>query len=181
MDGICKLCKKEAELRRSHILPEFLYADIYDETHRALAVSREKVKVFQKGIREYLLCQQCETKLSRYEKYAKDLIQKIPGFSRDASGKFLYLDAVDYCRFKLFQLSILWRASISTNVAFRQVELGHHEEVIRRMIDQENPGRVFDYGCLMSTMLNTNLLHKLMQSPVRFNKKFLGHTVYKFR
>jgi len=178
--NICRLCLKESELRNSHILPEFLYANVYDEIHRALAISKEEEKYFQKGVREHLLCQQCETKLSRYEKYAKETIQRIPSFSRDASGKFLYLNGVDYSRLKLFQLSILWRAGISTNEAFKQVELGRHEEVIRHMIDKENPGKMYDYGCLMSIMLNTKILHKIIQSPTRFNKKFIGHNAYKF-
>ena len=177
---ICRLCLKESELRNSHILPEFLYADVYDEIHRALVISTGEEKYFQKGVREYLLCQQCETKLSRYEKYAKEIIQRIPSFSRDASGKFLYSNNVDYSQLKLFQLSILWRASISTNEAFKQVELGRHEEIIRRMIDKENPGNIYDYGCLMSIMLDTKILHKIIQSPTRFNKKFLGHNAYKF-
>lgn len=108
--NICRVCLKESKLRKSHILPEFLYEDLYDEKHRALVISQKKEKVFQKGLRELLLCQQCETKLSRYEKYAKEIIQKLPKFSRDASGRFLYSKGVDYSRFKLFQLSILWRA-----------------------------------------------------------------------
>jgi len=77
------LCKEDAKLCNSHILPEFFYLDLYEEKHRTLQITKENEKYIQKGIREYLLCQQCETKLSRYEKYAKELIHEIPNFSRD--------------------------------------------------------------------------------------------------
>ena len=178
-NGICRLCKKKAKLCNSHILPEFFYLDLYEE-HRVLQITKENEKVIQKGIREYLLCQQCETRISRYEKYAKELIQKIPNFSRDDSLGILYSDKVDYTKFKLFQLSILWRSGVSSHEAFVQVSLGPHEEKIRRMLDEENPGKVSDYGCLMSIVLETELLHKVLQSPTRFEKKLFTHNAYKF-
>src|SRR5215208_423205 len=133
---ICKLCKAKVELRYSHILPEFFYLSLYDELHRTMFVpSDEKEKLAQKGVREYLLCQACETKLSKYEGYASKLIQKISDFSKDASGLFVYSDRVDYRQLKLFQLSILWRASVSQEKMFGQVDLGpRHEERIRSML-----------------------------------------------
>lgn len=178
--NICRLCLKESELRNSHILPEFLYENVYDEIHRTLVISNEKEKFVQKGIREKLLCQKCETKLSKYEKYAKELILEIPNFTRDDNLGLLYSESVDYTRLKLFQLSILWRASISSHIAFHQVKLGPHEHKIRSMLDEGNPGKVIDYGCLMSLTLETELLHKILQSPTRFTKKLEGHNAYKF-
>lgn len=178
-NDICRLCKKEAKLCNSHILPEFFYLDLYEE-HKTLQITKENEKVIQKGIREYLLCQQCETNLSRYEKYAKGLIQEIPSFSQDNSLGILYSDNVDYPKFKLFQLSMLWRSGISTHNALAQDDLGPHEEKIRRMLNEENPGQVSDYVCLLSIVLETELLHKVLQSPTRFEKKFFNHTAYKF-
>lgn len=178
-EDICRLCKKKAKLCNSHILPEFFYLNLYEE-HRILQITKDDEKVIQKGIREYLLCQQCETKLSRYEKYAKELIQEIPNFSHDDNLGILYSANIDYPKFKLFQLSILWRSGISNHEAFVQINLGPHEEKIRRMLDEENPGSVSDYGCLMSIILDTKLLHKVLQSPVRFEKKFFSHNAYKF-
>ena len=59
---LCRLCRRESNLRFSHILPEFFYLPMYDELHRTMSVSSdEKEKLVQKGFREYLLCQECET------------------------------------------------------------------------------------------------------------------------
>jgi len=171
---------KEAELRNSHILPEFMYGNLYDEKHRTLLISREDEKVVQKGVREKLLCQSCETKLSKYEKYAKELICDIPNFARDNNLGLLYSDSVDYVKLKLFQLSVLWRASISSNDLFQQVKLGPHEEKIRAMLNEGNPGKESDYGCLMSITLKAGLLRTIIQSPTRFTKKIDGHSAYKY-
>jgi hypothetical protein len=177
--NVCKLCQKESKLRYSHILPEFFYLPLYDDLHRAMSIpSDEKEKLVQKGMREYLLCQECETKLSKYEGYAARLIPKIPNFPRDSSGLFVYSDDLDYKQFKLFQLSILWRASVSQSKMFAQVNLGSkHEERIRCMLHEEIPGRSSDYGCFMVTFPNPKKLSGIIWSPARV--KLFGHNGYK--
>jgi hypothetical protein len=180
MNDVCKLCKEETELRYSHILPEFFYSGIYDELHRTLEITHNDERTIQKGIREFLLCQNCETKLSRYETYAARLIRDIPEFRRDGGGRFVYSEGVDYLQFKLFQLSMIWRAGISKNPGFAQVNLGPHEEKVRRMLEEGNPGTFSQYGCIMMTMPNTELLHKILVGPIRLKPKLFGHTVYKF-
>ena len=72
---ICKLCKKETtKLCDSHIIPEFFYKPIYDEPHRYSVLSTdidEKNRYKQKGFKEYMLCEKCETKISKCEKYVQ--------------------------------------------------------------------------------------------------------------
>ncbi|MBK9479117.1 MAG: hypothetical protein IPN99_09830 [Bacteroidetes bacterium] len=73
----CKLCLQEAELKRSHIIPEFMYSGIYDQDPKRfyeIKIEDEAAKslIQQKGQREYLLCGICESKLSKYEKYADE-------------------------------------------------------------------------------------------------------------
>ena len=176
---ICRLCLKESELRHSHILPEFFYSSLYDEKHRTMLVaSDEKEKLIQKGTREYLLCQRCETKLSRYEGYAAKLIREIPSFSTDSSGLFLYSENIDYIQFKLFQLSIIWRAGISKDRMFESVKLGKHEEKIRKMIDEQKPGKHSEYGCLIIRVPNAKIINRIIWSPTR--EKLFGHNGYRF-
>ena len=182
MGGICLLCLKESELRNSHILPEFFYLKTYEsrEAHRTLEITHDAERTIQKGLREYLFCQECETKLSRYEGYAAKLVKDISNSKSNNGEKYLRLEHIDYLRFKLFQLSILWRASIAKGVAFTQVSLGPHEEIIRSMLNDENPGKSTDYGCLMMMMPNTEVLHQILVSPVRVIPRPFGHTAYKF-
>jgi hypothetical protein len=175
--GVCRLCLKQTALRNSHILPEFFYLGLYDELHRAVNVSSStNEKFIQKGLREYLLCQKCETKFSKYEGYASKLLQRIPKFYKDPSGNFIYSDQVDYKKFKLFQLSLLWRAGVSEN--FVQVNLGKHEEKIRYMLDEEIPGRFFDYGCWLVMYPNPKKINRIIWSPATV--KLDGHNGYKF-
>jgi len=176
---VCRLCGKSKVLRHSHILPEFFFSSVYDDLHRTVLVSSsEKEKFIQKGIREYLLCQECETKLSRYEGYAKRVIKRIPDFALDSSSAFIYSADIKYKQFKLFQLSILWRASVSKSQMFVNINLGRHEEKIREMLDQENPGKTDDYGCFIIRIPEPQKVHRIIMHPMP--ERLFGHNGFRF-
>lgn len=167
--SICKLCLQEKVLRNSHILPEFMYQYIYDtDIKRFLSLQINitkledaKRRIEQKGIREYLLCQNCETLLSTYENYAAETIygknQKnqayIVSFKETPDQKYFTYDYVgfDYKRFKIFLLSILWRLVISKS--FNTPEINHEiQESLRVAILNENPLEYDDFGCLIQVI-----------------------------
>lgn len=179
--GICKLCQKEKELCYSHILPEFLYLPIYDETHHTfLMIPRGNEKyLLQKGIREYLLCNDCDGKvISKWETYSSPIIKSIQELRINEQGDRYIIPNVQYVEFKLFQLSLLWRTSIASVSMFKHLNIGEHEEVIRKMLSSENPGLPEEYGCMMFVLENTKYLYKTIWSPVE--DKIDGHTCYRF-
>lgn len=176
---ICRLCQKPAILLQSHVLPEFFYASVYDDLHRTmLLTSDEKDRLIQKGLRERLLCQNCETQFSRYEGYAVNIIKTIHEFKKDSSGKFSYTNDIDYKTFKLFQLSLLWRSSVAQGKMFANVSLAKHEEILRVMLLNENPGKSTDYGCFIVRMPEVQKINKIIMPPVR--ERLFGHNGIRF-
>jgi len=181
----CALCHKNKELRKSHIIPEFFYKPLYDEKHRLnlFHLTEEQMKKYnhmQKGLREYLLCDDCENQISRYENYVSqvfyggiELLYK--------NGNPLRIEGVDYKLFKLFQLSLLFLASISKLEFFKNINLGPHEDKIRKMIIDENPGKKSEYPCTISipTMRRKALTHDFIYEPEELNK-FENHRQYRF-
>lgn len=148
---ICRLCKDKHELKNSHIIPEFIYKPLYDDKHRFEEYTPLAVKVppHQKGIREYMLCGRCETFFSKYEKYAKEaLYGKTPLETKLVDNRII-IKGVDYKKFRIFMLSIIWRASASKLDAFRDVKLGKHEEIIRAMLLNESPGTPNEYPVIL--------------------------------
>jgi len=71
---ICPLCKKQVAKfhKRSHIIPEWMYTECYDEKHKILEISRSKEKVVkkQKGIYGSFMCEKCEEETQKYDHYA---------------------------------------------------------------------------------------------------------------
>lgn len=161
-----------------------MWKPIYDENHKIFSVDTslpKKSKMIQKGLYEKLLCQVCETKLNDWESYTSQIMNhRIGNPVYDSERGILHFQNVDYRRLKLFQLSVLWRASICENATFRNVDLGPHEEKIRIMLFQENPGRDYQYGCAMIG-LNSRAgipMDHVILGPLM--KRVKGHVAYAF-
>jgi hypothetical protein len=145
----CSLCGERGELRRSHIIPEFFYRPVYDEAHRFLEAStnpEDRVAIRQKGLRELLLCQRCETKLSAWETYASRIVSGGLELRYEKDDAGFTVHGVEYAPFKLFGMSLLWRAGVSSLPEFSEVRLGRHQETLRRMLHGATPGRAYEYA-----------------------------------
>lgn len=122
----CKLCLKEAELQKSHVIPDAFLRKI-KRSGQALTLKNNHSSHFKRtnlgkdfGAYEYLLCRNCEGLLSKeYEKYSLEFLRgryKV----EDHKGYLIY-HGFDFERFYLFALSILWRASIASSPQWQGV------------------------------------------------------------
>ena len=183
--AICKLCCKEDKtLLKSHIFPEFLYKSMYDENHSFMVISSdlEKRPIRRyKGIYEKLLCESCERIIGKYEDYSAKVLfdNKEKRVSIKKPFGFIFHD-VDYTKFKLFQISLLWRASISNRSEIGKLDLGPHSEKMRKMLLNMNPGEVHEYGCSMFFIPNySKEMVGFIYPPELIPKKIKGHTWYR--
>lgn len=165
----CALCLKESVLLHSHIVPEFLHRRLYDDRHRTLIVGiKRRTKVIQKGVRERLLCSDCEGRLQRYEDYFSRLWYQDRPVPSCADGEIFNLENVDYARFKLFILSIVWRAGVSTSSEFESTNLGPHADRIRRMLLSDDAGAESEYPVMGGLIIDPDsgmLWDKLLLVP----------------
>ncbi len=144
----CKLCGRALELiKKSHIIPNFMYKEMFDEKNRMMLANlkniSERPQFRQSGFHEkYILCAKCEGLLSTLERYAAHFLfggnVKIPTPIEKRLGpdgiKSIMIKKIDYSKLKLCLLSIVWRAHISTNKFFKEVNVGKNENVIREML-----------------------------------------------
>ena len=141
--GICRLCTESHELKNSHIIPSWAFKFIRDKKldNRFYELFNKNRTIIQDGPKEYLLCDECEQQIGQYEKYFKEAVHLNRHGTDEAYERgSLIINNLDYKKIKLFFLSLLWRASVSSKPEFENVSIGEDEEVIRRMIDAENPG-----------------------------------------
>lgn len=178
----CRLCLNDRELCDSHIVPEFLYGNLYNEDHKMIGINglgNRGWKTLQKGIREHLLCIDCEQRLNdKYEKpFHKQWLVDLPLPDRIAQDA-VHTAVYDYRAFKLFHLSILFRASVSSLPTFREVSLGVHEERIRKMLITESPGQEWEYPILAFAVLNERgeVEKRLISCPI--SGRYEGHIAY---
>lgn len=179
----CRLCLLEKKLHKSLIIPEFFFKPIYDGLHRLnimSSVPKEKNRFEQKGFREKLLCYDCEKVLSPFEDYARRFLYGGVELRMTKENNPIRIMDIDYHRLKLFQLSLLWRASVSRLRFFAKISLpSEHEERLRQMIIKKDSGQVWDYGCMMIMLQEKN--HPMDEmigqpEPLRID----GHRCYRF-
>lgn len=166
----CRLCLRKLPLRDSHIIPEWLYKALYDDKHRYRVVEAGKghqTLFGQKGIRERLLCQECETALSVYEGYARGVLVGGVGLEIQKLTDGFQVHNLEYAKLKLFQLSVLWRAGVAGHSFFSEVTLGSHAETLRKMLLASDPGAATDYGCiLVPVVADGQLVTDLITQPL---------------
>jgi len=172
--GTCRLCGKEASLCRSHIIPEFCYTSAYDSKHRALQVNyeidaRAPTRQVQKGLRENMLCEACEARLSVWEHKFKEYWYTSPGLppKMDLRYQGILMESADYKSFKLFHLSILWRAGESR--LCKSVSLGRYAEKIRQMLLAGDPGPQNILPIIGTVLIQDDgsVFHGWVTSPMR--------------
>ncbi|MEY2640794.1 MAG: hypothetical protein RL150_187 [Candidatus Parcubacteria bacterium] len=142
-----------------------MYENLFDEKHRLVKASGLNVlskRESQSGENESdLLCRDCDNKkLGRLEDYAKRVLysgnlgesQKIEVCNQlhpDGKLTSTYCKNINYVKFKLFLLSILWRSSISRGDFFTEVCLRKKEEILRKMLYEEDPKSQLDFPCVI--------------------------------
>lgn len=71
---ICPLCECKVEKlhKRSHIIPEWMYKDVYDKNNKMINVdiNRMSKSKKQKGYYDEIICTACEEKSQKYDHYA---------------------------------------------------------------------------------------------------------------
>ena len=184
----CKLCLQERKICKSHVIPDFLYKPGYDENGQMLALKKGNFKPknlqHNRDVYEKLLCAECDGKLlnENYEKYFHKLWYLDKTLPTVITSDFLEIPKLDYVSFKLFHLSILWRASISRLAPFTMVSLGNEqEERIRHMLLNGDPGQPNDYqifGALLLSRGTNKVLDGIITSPTL--REYDGLSIYQF-
>lgn len=166
---LCALCQEERELRESHIIPEFMFRTMYDEIHRFHVLSDKRPnQLAQKGLRQKLLCDSCEQHLGRHERYVSLLMTGAIPLEVEPRESYVIFRGIDYKALRLFQLSVLWRSSICDLPFFSEVSLGQHEERVRQLLLNDDPGLSWQYGCLMFALIHAGaVVDDLMVQPTK--------------
>lgn len=183
----CQLCLSKVNLiKKSHIIPDFMYEGLFDEKHFMSILDVDKKKVVSRkpdGIYDkHILCAKCDNEvIGSYESYASKLIMggKLPYslqpriniLDEQNGSSRIQIQNIDYNKFKLFLLSILWRGHISKNTFFNKIDLGKYAEEIRNMLLNQNAGFETDFETMMFIYHKDHLTSQSLIPARRFRIK----------
>lgn len=140
----CVLCLEVRFLRKSHILPAFLYRPLINDQQHMMSIRPNVPNGWRRlysGIYDRLLCDECEQFLSvRYEQPFKRMWVDTAPFPARCHPEDEYTGQFAYSAFKLFHLSYLLRLSASDQLLCSKISLGKHHDTVRRMVLTGDPG-----------------------------------------
>lgn len=185
--GKCNLCQNENVqlLSKSHIIPEFFHFGLKDDNNKYNLIMPDK---FVAGRRQHIknpsgalyesdiLCQKCDNEIiSAYEtglssmlieNSNKNLIEEV--YTDSEKKQYRIYKNIEYSKFKLGMLSILWRSAISSLEFFKEVNLNPDNlENLRLMLLNNDAGRIQDYPMI------TYLFDKTDEKDVIVNPRFI--------
>lgn len=131
----CKLCGGSKPICKSHIIPKAVFRDAGPASDGLNLVTTDRVEKNKFGGEyEELLCRDCEERLGRYDDYGIRFLRGAVGAvipdiagQRIPSGVFELRSGLDLTSLRLFVIAVLWRASISSRLFYKHVQLGPYE------------------------------------------------------
>ena len=144
----CKFCGNETTLIKAHVIPAGLFRRL-QKGKESLEMITNKAGTYTKktpvGVYDKtIVCSKCESLWQEWDNYAQLLLADKP-----LNGRVLYqnnrricyiVDNYEYSKLKLFFISMVWRASVSSRPFFSKVSLGQFEDVARKHIANNDPG-----------------------------------------
>lgn len=153
-----------------HIIPESFFRSIGSPNKgiRLVSVSG-KVRPRRSPIGVYdeaMLCDGCERNFQVGDDYANTVLltdqlrREAIRRGKEALGYFIH--GIDYAKFKLFFLSVLWRAHHCTHDFFSSIDIGPHFDKLDRMVKAGDPGNPNEFAvCLFEYRFPYSaLMHK---------------------
>jgi len=167
----CRYCDQDKKLINAHIIPERFFDELKTGPGPLKEYSsrpEEFPKKSQLGVYDQtILCLECEQELAPYDNYAfevflSDRFKKSE--IKDEEELLGYtLEGIDYPRLKLFFLSLIWRASVSTHPYYKEVRLGPYESVIRGMLKTKDPGKSSRFPVMLGEGIFPNNMPSMLQ------------------
>ena len=162
---ICNLCDKKRKLIKAHIIPEKFFIPLRSENrvpelHSNIENEYPKktpIGIYDKNI----LCATCDNNIGIWDNYAQHLLLK--DFSEENAilvnnRKVAYkIETFDYEKLKLFFISLIWRASISTHSFYKRIKLGQYQDVIKKMISNADPGTDNQFQVVLAKFSDPNI------------------------
>ena len=138
----CKGCGEEKKLIKAHIIPKSFYMNLRaDGNHLNVIHNLKPGRKMTSNIGDYdqsILCKECDSIFQKSDQYAKELlIDRFSSFKELKNRGTLVgwdIGKMDFHLLKHFFLSLLWRASITTRPFFKRVNLGKHEDKVKKII-----------------------------------------------
>lgn len=189
--GTCRLCTEQKPLVKAHIESRRFGLWAKAECKNLLEVRehdpRKKIEYWQNGIwDDGILCQGCDGGFRDWEDYGFELLSEPAGFDglpkTNADLQSFVVRGIDFDRFQLFLLSVLWRAAISKEPFYAHVQLGPYEEVIADILRSRKAAGADVFPIIVFRLVQQNAAsavfppRKVRIEGINYSELYFPHT-----
>ena len=170
--GKCKLCRQAAVLVDSHVVPKALHDDIRipEDELKLYATDQPHSKRSRTGVYGQFLCMGCEDSFAAYDQYGVEFVRNHkngkngqPLWGSFSSG---FVASVDYAKFKLWVLSILWRAAACNHQYYRAITLNkQRDQRLAGSIRRRTPGASNHFALVVMLLDEAPMWRRSVLSP----------------
>ncbi len=156
---VCKFCDIRTDLCKAHIIPKKLYEPAKNGNKSPYIFPTsltEKPILSQSGIHDStILCSKCDNAVfGVWDEYGQKLLLEpfnSNNYLSNNNGKNIFYKLENFCytKFKLFFMSVLWRASITKDKFFNKIDLGVWEPKLKDMLLKNDPGSADDFSVIL--------------------------------
>ena len=157
--SVCALCLQPKELRDSHIIPNAYFKAMKRENSgKLVAFDSSDESEARQSIESWyqkLLCHECEQRFSRWETSSIETLRRTAQSIEQTGNHGGLIKSYDYSTFRLFLLSILWRATASDLPEFDEMVLPtEYQERLRRALREESPSENLALNCRLMKIVD---------------------------
>lgn len=183
--ALCQGCGLERKLIKAHAIPESFFVKMRSE-HGAPKLMTDVKGIYPKksliGVYDNKsLCRECEDKFQNVDDYGQQVLlqQESEHEKLIVSGKVqgYRVKDVDYKKLKLFFVSVLWRASLSTQSFYARINLGPYQQKAKDLIWSNDSGQQSDFAFVVAKFTDTSI-GKTMLDP--HPERLWGVKYYRF-
>jgi len=180
--------------KRSHLIPEWMYTDCYDEKHKISELSSVKLCKKQKGIYSSFMCKKCEEETQKYDRYASLILTdrspnsdeyksiKKSHFEDNQSGekiKAVKWENIDFKKLQKFVFSVILRTHFAGKFNGDMALSKKHLDGILAIYRNEDELSLDDSSYpILITEFHKNELNNYVFLPCI--KKQVGHHIIEF-
>jgi len=180
----CRLCNKDKQLIKAHIIPEFLYKDLklYSPDSKGqgrlhgIRNTNGNIEHLKKGLPSgiydsSILCKDCDSKiLKEYDDYGKFIFTSLlRQRNRRENLDFIEFEISNYFLFKAFFISVFWRASISSRPEFSIVNLNNFDSRLKDFLNHKEINNMDEFEIVI-LYLNNGYSDDFLCNFIEINK-----------
>lgn len=155
----CQYCGENKKLIKAHIIPASFFKPLRADNGDVPYLMSDLLGVFPKksqtGVYDRtILCRACEDKFAQWDEFGfktlVDSAKQLRSLRYQRKLLAFILPQVDIDQLKRFLLSVLWRASVSSQDFYKQVNLGAYEDKIQSILENNTALDKDEYSFFLS-------------------------------